>query len=141
MRKLALITILAILLLACQAAAPAVVVRVVDGDTIVVDLAGKIEHIRLLGVDAPELHDKFTHQPSPTGRIAKEFMARLLPPGTVMKLEFDRVSGRRDHFRRLLAYVYLMDGRMANLEIIRAGYAKTLIRYPFAKRKDFPPAK
>ncbi len=33
---------------------PAVVLRVIDGDTVRVDLQGKEESVRLIGIDAPE---------------------------------------------------------------------------------------
>ncbi len=51
-------------------------------------------------------------------------MKTLVDPGDSVSLEFD--VERRDRYRRLLAYVYLKDGRMLNEEIVKAGYANLL---------------
>lgn len=80
----------------------AVVVRVCDGDTVVVDIpeypdvVGKDIRVRLAGVDAPELRD-----PDPKLRqaawAARDAMAALLPPGSVVTLG----NIRRDKYFRL----------------------------------------
>ena len=46
------------------------------------------------------------------GRQAKEFTKRLLPKGEKVYLEFD--VQKPDKYGRLLAYVWLSDGRMLN---------------------------
>src|SRR5215475_12758753 len=68
----------------------AVIVRVIDGDTVVVnmDLGWHTwrhdEHVRLNGLDAPE-------RSNPTGWAeAKAFVERLLPPGTEVLLVSER---------------------------------------------------
>src|SRR6185369_2334774 len=61
----AALTCAALLAAACGAPAdsasgarqPAQVRKVVDGDTIEVERAGRIERVRLIGIDAPEAHD------------------------------------------------------------------------------------
>ena len=93
--------------------AQGVVVRVCDGDTLVVDIPeypdviGKSIRVRLLGVDAPELRD-----PDPlirqAAQAAHRAMAALLPPGTAVTLT--RI--RRDKYFRLDAAVSV-DGRDA----------------------------
>jgi micrococcal nuclease len=102
----------------------AVVQRVVDGDTIVVSIAGRDERVRLIGVDTPESVDPR----SPVqcyGKEASAFTTQLLPPGTVVRLERDVEA--RDRFDRLLAYVYrVSDGLFVNFELARAGYAQVL---------------
>jgi micrococcal nuclease len=102
------------------------VVRVVDGDTIV--LAGG-ERVRLIGVNTPE-----TKHPEKAverfGREATTFSRRLLA-GERVRLEFDQE--RRDRYGRTLAYVYLEDGRLANEEIIRQGYGHAVTAHPFAE--------
>jgi micrococcal nuclease len=105
----------------------AVVERTVDGDTIDVDIDGRRERVRLIGIDTPE-----TKRPdSPVecfGPEASEFTASLLPPGTPVRLERDVVG--RDDYGRLLAYVYRADdGLFVNREIVRRGYARPLT-YP-----------
>ena len=93
--------------------AAAVVIRVCDGDTVVVDIPeyppiiGKAIRVRLAGVNAPELRD-----PDPDVRRAAEgarqAMAALLPPGTAVTLT--RLA--RDKYFRLNAVV-LVAGRDA----------------------------
>src|SRR4051812_28594636 len=81
----------------------ATVVRVIDGDTIVVKVGDTEEHVRLIGIDTPE-----THKPGTPvecyGPEASAHLTELLPPGTTVRLERDRDT--RDVYRRLLAYVY-----------------------------------
>jgi micrococcal nuclease len=102
----------------------AVVERVVDGDTIVVHIAGRDERVRLIGVDTPESVDP--RKPVQCyGKEASAFTTQLLPEGTVVRLERDVEA--RDRFDRLLAYVYrVSDGLFVNFELARAGYAQVL---------------
>ena len=68
------------------------------------------------------------------GIEATEYAKSLTRPGDFMKIEFD--VQKRDHYKRLLAYVYLNDGRMLNEEIIRSGYASPLTYPPDVKYLD-----
>lgn len=97
---------------------PCVVERITDGDTI--RCRGGLR-VRLLLIDTPERTQK------PFGQQAARELARLLPPGAVARLERDVEA--RDRYGRTLAYVYTPDGRMANEEMVRAGYAVVLV-YP-----------
>ncbi|HKJ35605.1 MAG TPA: thermonuclease family protein [Solirubrobacterales bacterium] len=101
--------------------ARAEVVRVVDGDTIAVNVNGRDERVRYIGVDTPE-----TVQPGAPvdcfGPQASSFNKGLVE-GETVRLEFDREL--RDRFGRLLAYVYV-GGTFVNAELIRGGYARTL---------------
>jgi micrococcal nuclease len=105
--------------------ANATVERVVDGDTIVVDVdGGGEERIRLIGVDTPES----VKPDSPVecfGAEASTFTASLLPEGTRVRLERDVEA--RDDYGRLLAYVYRAEDAMfVNLELVEQGYAQPL---------------
>ena len=105
----------------------AVLVRVVDGDAVVVDIAGQRETVRLIGIDTPE-----TVKPnSPVecyGPEASAFTKHLLPAATPLRLVRDVEA--RDDYGRLLAYVYTSsDGSFVNLEIVRRGFA-TLLTFP-----------
>ncbi len=100
----------------------ATVVRVVDGDTIVVDTAGVEERVRLIGIDTPE-----TVKPdSPVecfGKAASAHAEQLLPQGTPVVLERDVEA--RDRYDRLLAYVYrASDGVFVNLAMVQGGFAQ-----------------
>ncbi|PYN89871.1 MAG: hypothetical protein DMD87_04060 [Candidatus Rokuibacteriota bacterium] len=107
------------------AAAPALidgtVVRVVDGDTIYVQLADRLEKIRYIGVDTPEIRHP-TRGEEPGGREAAAANRRLVD-GRQVRLELDvRV---RDRYGRLLAYVWVGD-TMVNAELVRQGYAHVM---------------
>lgn len=94
------------------------VVRVIDGDTIVVERGGETLDVRLLNVDTPETK----HPDKPVqclGPEATDFLTRMLPAGTVVTLEFD--EGRKDPHGRDLAGVFLQ-GTLVNAEIARAGF-------------------
>lgn len=105
------------------------VLRVVDGDTIEVDLDGREEDVRLIGVDTPE-----TVKPGEPvqcfGPQASEFAKSVLEDETV-RLEFDREL--RDVYDRLLAYVFVED-RFVNAELIEGGFARTLEIEPNTSR-------
>ena len=104
--------------------------RVVDGDTVVVSGIGTV---RLIGVDTPETVDP--RKPVQFfGREASAFTTRLLLHQAV-RLEYDQP--RRDKYRRTLAYLYLRDGTLANLEIVRQGYGHAYLSYPFSKMEAF----
>ncbi len=102
------------------------VVRVVDGDTIRVDVDGREQPVRLLGIDTPE-----THRPGVPiecgGPQASAYMEKLLPPGTNVRLERDRTQDRVDRYGRLLAYVRLPDGRLAEDAQVAAGWATVYV--------------
>ncbi len=101
------------------------VVRVVDGDTIVVNFQGKDEKVRLIGINTPESVHSDASKNTEAGRIASDFTKNLLTDKQV-ELEFD--VQERDHYGRLLAYVYL-EGKMVNKTLLEAGHA-TIATYP-----------
>lgn len=99
------------------------VVRVVDGDTIIVEIDGKEERVRYIGVDTPE-----TVRPnSPVecyGEEASNANTNLVEGQTVY-LEKD--ISERDRYDRLLRYVYtIQDGEpvFVNLWLVEQGYAQ-----------------
>lgn len=110
------------------------VVRVVDGDTIVVRIAGAEERVRLIGIDTPESVDPR----SPVECFGKEASRRtsdLLPPGTTIRVVRDVEA--RDRYSRLLAYVYREDdGTFVNLDLVRHGFAETLAYEPNMAHAD-----
>ena len=94
-----------------------------DGDTIVV--AGG-ERVRYLGINTPEVAHK--EEPGePFGDEAKDFNKKLVQ-GRWINLEL--AEQQRDHYGRLLAYVFLADGTFVNGELVRQGYAHLLRKQP-----------
>jgi len=102
------------------------VVRAVDGDTIIVEGGGRIEDVRLLGIDTPETVDP--HRPVGCfGPEASAYTKHLLT-GRRVRLVYDRQL--HDTYGRWLAYIYLeRPGRpdlFVNARLVSAGYARTL---------------
>lgn len=95
--------------------------RVVDGDTILIELDGREEYVRYIGIDTPE-------------SVKPGEPVQCFGPES-SNFNRDRVEGRevrlvvgeeeRDRYGRLLAYVYV-GKRMVNADLLRAGMAETL---------------
>lgn len=114
------------------------VMQFVDGDTISVDMNGVEEKIRMIGVDTPETHDPRTAVQC-FGKAASEFTRQTIGNNAV-RLEADPLNSNRDRYDRLLRYVYLPDGRLMNIEIIRQGYGFAYTSFPFGKIEEFKAA-
>jgi micrococcal nuclease len=99
------------------------VTREVDGDTLHID-AYDGNHltttVRLIGVDTPE-----TKKPNTPvayyGPEASAF-AKEMADGKKVTIWLDTITGSRDKYGRLLAYVVLPDGRVLNELLISEGY-------------------
>ncbi len=100
----------------CRPKAEFQVVRVIDGDTIVIE---NNERVRYIGMDTPELA-RGKRPAEPYADEAKAFNQRLVG-GKRVRLEFDKEE--RDRFGRLLAYVYVGEV-MVNEELVRSGLAR-----------------
>lgn len=123
----------------------ATITRVVDGDTLEVSVDGHLERVRLIGVDTPEVYesDKLhrdaerTHQDEGTiralGEQASNYVKGIVHKREHVQLEYGQQ--RRDRYARLLAFVWLPDGRMLNETIVCEGYSPAFTRYPF--RQDY----
>jgi len=107
------------------------VVRVVDGDTIYVQLADRVEKIRYIGVNTPEIHHPIKGE-EPGGREAAQ-VNRGLVNGRRARLELDVQT--RDRYGRLLAYVWVGD-TMVNAELVRLGYAQVMTVPPNVRYQD-----
>ena len=111
------------------------VARFVDGDTIVVDMNGTDETIRMIGVDTPE-----THKPNTPvqcyGPQAAGYTKNLIGYSKV-RLQADPLDTNRDRYGRLLRYVYLPDGTLVEASLIKNGYGFAYTSFPFEKRDEF----
>jgi micrococcal nuclease len=133
----ALLVGLALLVVAVSAAAqpPAgldgTVVRVVDGDTITVRLGERVESVRYIGVNTPELARNGKEE-QPGARQAHAANRRLVE-GRRVRLELDVQA--RDRYGRVLAYVWVGD-TMINAELLRQGYAQVMTVPPNVRHRD-----
>jgi micrococcal nuclease len=97
------------------------VTSVTDGDTIKVNINGKIETLRLIGIDTPETVDP-RKVVQCFGKEAST-RAKALLTGKKVRLEADSSQNERDKYDRLLRYVFIEDGTFYNQVIIEEGYA------------------
>ena len=119
------------------------VVRVVDGDTLIIDVpdastAKPVTRIRLWGVDTPELAHGAT-KAMHFGADAAAFAKQTLEGRSVhIVLSPKRTRGK---YGRLLAYVYLeRGGRMFNEMLLEGGYAYADLRFAHHYKKRFEAA-
>ena len=106
-----------------QRADLATIIKVIDGDTVVVKIQNKIETLRLIGVDTPEtVHP--TKGVECFGPQASGFTKTVLKPGITVKLLRDIEP--RDRYQRLLVYLFLPDGKFFNQMLVEQGFARTL---------------
>jgi len=96
---------------------------VVDGDTI--DVAG-VGHVRLLGIDAPELGRGFDTS-APFGREARDRLTALVLHRWV---RLEQEGAPLDVYNRHLAYVITEDGVCVNAALVRDGLARVSARLP-----------
>jgi micrococcal nuclease len=102
------------------------VVWVVDGDTIHVRVGPRLEKVRYIGVNAPEIPHPAARGWREGGAQAHAVNLRLVARRSV-RLELDVV--RRDRHGRLLAYASVQRSGtwvMVNGEMCRLGFAQTM---------------
>jgi endonuclease YncB( thermonuclease family) len=97
--------------------------HVIDGDTVVIDS----EHLRLAGIDAPELED-------PYGRKAKWALVTLCKGQKISA----HVIGQ-DHYGRTVAVCHLPDGRDLSAEMVKLGHAIDWPKFSGGKYADLEP--
>jgi len=112
------------------------VVKVADGDTIDVDIDGKTERIRMIGINTPETVDP--RKPVECFGVEASNKAKELLSNKKVRLDADSTQDDRDKYNRLLRYVWREDGLFYNLEIIKQGYAyEYTYDLPYKFQKDF----
>lgn len=98
----------------------ATVVKVVDGDTLSVNLDGKKQTIRIIGIDTPETVDP--RKSVQCFGVAASNRAKELLSGQTVQLESDPSQENTDKYGRLLRFVWLK-GQDYGLKTIADGYA------------------
>jgi len=126
-----LVLFLIVSAIGCTAPATPLVTRVIDGDTIEVNIAGTIYKIRYIGIDTPELDDKRAEYCA----LAQEATRynRQLVKGKTIRLEKD--VSETDKYGRLLRYVYA-DDTFVNAELVRKGLAWAKAYEPDTKYQE-----
>lgn len=115
----------------------ATVVRVVDGDTLVVQVDGENHYVRLIGIDAAESVHPDESKNTEEGQEASDHLKSILSAGDIVYLQKD--ISETDKYGRLLRYVWLEEptdvwnedevtSKMLNAILIIDGYADP-VRY------------
>jgi micrococcal nuclease len=104
----------------------ATVSHITDGDTFIANINGIQQTIRIIGINTPE--SKKPNTPIQCyAKKAADYLASLIPPGTVIQLQVGRAP--QDKYNRLLAYVWKGDQSISELLLIN-GYARALAIKP-----------
>lgn len=109
------------------------VIRVVDGDTIVINYGGKYEEVRMLCVNTPKPVHPDEKQNIPMGKVASRYTQKKLI-GKYVNLEFE-IKRLRGNHGRLLAYVFV-DGQNLNLDLVMQGLSPYYTKYGKSKKYD-----
>ncbi len=109
------------------------VIRVVDGDTIVINYGGKYEEVRMLCVNTPKPVHPDEKQNIPMGKVASRYTQKKLI-GKYVNLEFE-IKRLRGNHGRLLAYVFV-DGQNVNLDLVMQGLSPYYTKYGKSKKYD-----
>jgi len=123
------------------------VIRVIDGDTIIIELSdNKRERVRLLGIDTPEM-DASKNRPREYGSLSRDHLAKWAEKAQdftseqllhdMVTVSYDPEAGKRDQYDRVLGYVTLNDGRDFNLMLIEEGYARVYVAETFDRKPEY----
>lgn len=100
------------------------VTKVVDGDTLKVELAGKVVTVRLIGVDTPETKDPRKPVQCYGPEASRETERLVAASHDEVQLDYDLSQDAKDRYGRELAYVWLHGDVLLNERLIRSGYGR-----------------
>lgn len=111
---------------------PALVIKVVDGDTVHARVGSSVEKVRLIGIDAPEdTKERELFGDSSTAYARESLLGRTVWLETDVEL--------RDRYGRLLAYIWLEPPANARRDARSALFNALMVRDGFAQVYTFPP--
>lgn len=115
------------------------ITKVIDGDTISVNINGTIETLRLIGINSPESVDP--RKPVECFGIEASNKAKELLTNKKVRLKNDLTQGEKDKYGRLLRYVWMEDGTFFNKKMISDGYAfEYTYNTPYKYQSEFKQA-
>jgi micrococcal nuclease len=120
-------------LLALAASYPAELVRVIDGDTVVLMWNNQQNTVRIIGIDTPEVAGPYTTAEC-WGKESSSYAASLLPDHQPLDLEF---TNQYDQYDRALGYITLTDGRDFGYHMIHSGHAFAYRAYEHPQRSAY----
>ena len=108
----------------------AVVARVIDGDTLYLQDG---RSVRLIGINSPELG--YDDKPAePLAEQARDALKALIKPNSKVGLRYGHEQ--HDRYQRLLAHVYLADGKSVEAYMLTAGLAAQIVVPPNVDQLD-----
>ncbi|HEY5673695.1 MAG TPA: thermonuclease family protein [Malonomonas sp.] len=114
-----------------------------DGDTLQVDGIGRV---RLLGIDTPEAkgssrdrfyQNNFAIAPKKLRQISQQVKRFNIDTTKGVRVRLVTEAQEHDKHGRLLAYLYLPDGRQLNRILLEKGLATVFRSYQFSLKDDF----
>lgn len=117
-------------------AAVGTVIRVVDGDTYLLNISGTETKVRLIGVDTPESVAPETYDKENTeeGIMVSDIVKEKIKEGDILNVEYD--VSKNDNYGRTLAYLYFSNGVMVQDWLLSNGYAQVMTIQPNSKYAD-----
>jgi len=97
------------------------VTKIVDGDTIRVDINGKNYSVRLIGINAPEISSN-----NPSVQAGISYLENLI---LFEEVSLFKDQSETDKYDRLLRFV-VFEYTFINYELVRSGFAKSISYYP-----------
>ncbi len=125
MQKLFFLFCLVFCLVGFNQYTPATIVRVIDGDTLIISQDKKNIRVRLYGIDTPEIKQDY-------GECASAFLKELLPVGSTIFLDIITV----DFYKRSVAIVKLQDKRILQEILLQSGNAWLYKKYCSAQMRN-----
>lgn len=113
------------------------VLSIADGDTITVDMEGKKEKIRFIGVDTPEVHHGGSTPPSQCYADKAKAYTEASIGGKRVKLVADDKGSNRDRYGRLLRYVYNSQNIPVDEMLVSEGYGFAVDGFSYSKKADY----
>ena len=115
------------------------VVYYYDGDTVKLDINGKQEKVRLLGIDTPEMNYDSDKKPDCYAKQASEQLKKIIGNSCV-QIKTDQLAGQKDKYGRLLLYLYLPDNTFVNMQMVSQGHAFSYIYSDNQYKQEFEQA-
>ena len=101
--------------------------KCVDGDTAKFYIKDKLETVRFLAIDTPEVKHP-TKGEEPFGKGASNYTCQMLEHAEEIVLEYDNNSTKKDKYNRTLAWVFV-DGKLLQRSLVEQGLAKVAYLY------------
>jgi micrococcal nuclease len=113
------------------------VLSIADGDTITVDMEGKKEKIRFIGVDTPEVYHGGSTPPSECYADKAKAYTEASIDGKRVKLVADDKGSNRDKYGRLLRYVYNSQNIPIDEMLVSEGYGFAVDGFSYSKKQEY----